>query len=227
MTILFGFAVSRFHRSQISEKILLPAVLLVLVGENALSNYALEPKDGAPTVTAKLQEIRKPHEAVLFIPMTDEVKPNRTVKSWRNFALKNVNYMNWAIDRDLLVVNGYSGQRTRIMKELPGETAQFPDVPSLHAIAKISNLRYVIFESRYIPNFSAEKFQAQFEYFSDSLELIEQDGEGYYLFRVTGETKLSEREYIRVPSHTAAEQLTFEVKAPYDADGGKAHCKSS
>ncbi|MCB0328464.1 MAG: hypothetical protein KDD70_02340 [Bdellovibrionales bacterium] len=216
LTALFGLGIW-----QIRERFTIPTIVLVLIPvlvtvENLTSNYALEPRDGAPAVAEKVREIQRLSDATLFLPMTDEVKPNGTVKSWKNFALRNVDVMNWSVDHDLLVVNGYSGQRTKIMKEIPGQTVNFPDGESLDAIARIANVRYIIFGSRQISNFDPVAFRAKYEYFSDSLELLEEGGEGYYLFRFNGETRLSKQQPVRAPSHLGRGVLSLEVKSPYE-----------
>jgi hypothetical protein len=202
---------------QITPRLVFIFFFLILA-ENAVTNFALEPRDGALAVVEKLQEVRKPHEAVVFLPMTNTLKPNKTVKSWKNFALRNVDAMNWAVDHDLLIVNGYSGQRTNIMMKLPGLTAEFPDPRSLDALSRIANLRYVVFSARGMKDFNPIQFQAQYEHFSPALELLAKDKEGGYLFSYNGQTRLSPQHTVRAPSHLGNGVLSFLVNTPYSKE---------
>lgn len=217
---LFGLALWQLKQWRGLSRFLIVVLLLVVAVENWTTNYALEPRDGAPVVLKKLQSMKNNNDVVLFLPMTDQVKPNRTVKSWGNFALRNIDFMNWALDYGLTTVNAYSGQRSKIMKDLPGQTEAFPDARSLDAIAHITNVRFIVFQSKHVPNFNPVQFEAEYEYLQNSLQFIEKDGEGYYLFRFTGETKVSSRDTFRAPSHWgdghSGGTFSFEVKPPYD-----------
>ncbi|MCI5064536.1 hypothetical protein MRY87_02295 [bacterium] len=220
--IFFGFSIFSLRKRYQLPVVAVPLLILGVLLENTLTNYALEPRDGAPLVLQTLEEKRQSHEVAIFLPMTDEIRENNTVKSWKNFAHRNVDVMNWAVDHQLLIVNGYSGQRTKIMKELPGRTHDFPSRESLDALARIGNVRYIVFESKHVPSFDPIAFQAAYKYWEKDLTLIEKDGEGYYLFRFLGETSLTPRHDLRIATHLHGSPrstritCTLSVKLPYE-----------
>ena len=199
---------------------ILCAAFIILIGitENLVVNYAVVERESMPNVLSTLAEIREKGgdgDVAVFLPIAEVQEGKATTESRNQFAIYNVNAMNWALDAGIRTVNGYSGQQTRIMKELPGRTQGFPDIESLHALAKISNLRYVILRSQ------AEELLSLLARVKSlgpdsGLELLafhrEADDTGFALFHFLGRTKLQRGESIRVPSFVGKGVSLFEVK---------------
>ncbi|NMC62299.1 MAG: hypothetical protein GYA55_03945, partial [SAR324 cluster bacterium] len=118
---------------------ILPLTLLALI-ENNFYTYPLQEIPARPSILSSLSDYAHKDSAVLFLPMTLEVDSKGKVKSWLDFSKKNINYMLWSIGAEYQVVNGYSGLRSKLMKELPAKTKSFPDEKALIAIKGIAGL---------------------------------------------------------------------------------------
>jgi hypothetical protein len=84
--------------------------------------------------------------AALILPFTTQSSADRQ-DSWSKIAILNSRYALWesSISRhSIKLVNGYSGQRSKIQMQLPRVTRNFPDTASLDYFARICGLRYVI-----------------------------------------------------------------------------------
>jgi hypothetical protein len=181
-----------------------PVVLLLaaMLAENFNYTYALQQQTPTPVSFGYLQNLSEKRGALLVLPFTEELQPSGEVKSWSDFAIKNVNYMNWAFELERPLVNGYSGQRSKIMLELPGQTRGFPDDRSLRALNMIAGLRYVIYVSKFDPNFDAAQFEANLARYTKSLKYIFGDNQGNYLIEFQGAASLSDSKFhLILPSY--------------------------
>ncbi|MCB0319716.1 MAG: hypothetical protein KDD60_02250, partial [Bdellovibrionales bacterium] len=192
--------------------------LIVVAIENHLDAYPLEPRDGPPEALKDIANSSAKSQAVLFLPFTDTLQTNGTVKSWRNFATRNVDYMNWAVDYNLLTINGYSGQRTKFMRELPGITSSFPDDRSIAALSLIPNLSHIVYASKFLTDFDKESFEERLKYYARDLSVERIDNEGFYLLNFHGSTRLQGDTTFRVPLRWPDSQLQFELRAPYNSE---------
>lgn len=126
--------------------------------------------------------------------------------------------MNWALDTKLALVNGYSGQRSKLMRELPGQLIGFPDLRSVAAIRQIAGLRYVIYVSKNDPAFEEISFARKMQLQSGDLKLIMSDEAGNFLFELVGHQRLKKDTALLVPAHPRG-SLHLELMAQYDKTG--------
>ncbi|MBX7138010.1 MAG: hypothetical protein K1X83_08510 [Oligoflexia bacterium] len=220
MVIFAAVILASFFLAILAEKkawgryaILALSCLVILEGVNR--TYPLDAAPPLPAVLAKAQEKRLSGDVVLFLPMSSGLDDNRQVESWGDFATNNVRYMNWAATAGLLTVNGYSGQRTNLMRDYPGLLRDFPDDRSIARISAISNLRFVVVQTAKIPNFSRENFFARIKAQGTQIALLGADDTGNYLFEFIGQTKLSNSTALLFPSFPLG-FATLELMAPYE-----------
>ncbi len=185
--------------------------------ENFVYPYALEPRDGAPVVLQEINKDIQPNDLAVIIPFTEELTERGTVNSWRDYAWHNVNYMNWSLDYNFQIMNGYSGHRTDVMLELPRKMSGFPDRRSLNTLSYYPGLRYIVVNTNLIKDRTPEQILIEANNFLDELEYIASDGEGYLLFEANPRTRLRDTFHLRVPS-SPRRYLSFELVREYVPD---------
>jgi len=196
------------------------ALLIVLLGallENTNQLLPLETQKPAPLVFEYLATQHNRNQAVVVLPWTTALAPNGQVKSWRDFAINNTIFMNWAFPLARPLVNGYSGQRSHLMLRLPADTWLFPDRLSLKTLGKIAGLRYIVFISALKPGFNPTTFLRQAAALAPELKYLYGDSDGNYLFEFNALTRIDDGDfYLLVPSYPAG-LLSLEFKADYPA----------
>ena len=133
---------------------------LIVIVENLPREYPLTPQTAALAVFSSphLRDLREP---VIVLPITEATTEDGSVKSWGDFAIKNTAVMNELVTAGVPIVNGYSGQRSKLMLELPRALRNFPDQRSIHALRHIGGLSTVIVIGDWIPSFNREVFLTQ------------------------------------------------------------------
>lgn len=218
--ILGGLALSNINKkSKIGMAVLLPTFFILV--ENYTEEFPLQTKSVAPPVYSSLAKENISPGVLISLPLATTLDKNNEVVSWSEFARMNVNYMNWSFDSGHPIVNGYSGQKTKIMREFPRELKDFPSQRSLMALSRISGLRYIIYNSAYQKDFNAAAFEAALKTFSHKLKLIERDQAGAYLIELNGEIYLNEDLYLLVPANNSKD-LNFEMSSTHYINDNKA-----
>lgn len=208
---------------------LVVTTMLMIIGvtENLVTNYAVVKRLEAPTVLRVLVDAPtylSQEPVIAFLPLAEVKEGRASEESRREFAVQNVNAVNWALDAGLKTINGYSGQQTRIMKELPRQTARFPDANSLHALATISNVRYILFRSAGEGLLSLlRELRSLGE--ESGLELLAYErrdgGMQEALLFFSGRTRLKSGESIRVSSAQTALGKRFQLEVKLFSAGGE------
>ena len=195
------FALRRINK-YVDHSVIIAGVALVLVlTENNHETYPLDPIKPRSSVFSYLESTAQENRALMVLPWTASIKPNGQVDSWGDFAEKNVTYMHWAAGLPTALVNGYSGQRSYIMKEFPRKMSGFPDERSLNALSSIPGLRYIIYATELAPpGFSLEAMLERAGDYQGQLTFINADESGNYLFEFHPRLKHSDTFFLRVPS---------------------------
>jgi len=207
VAIFCCFVASAFFLSLLVEKkkfgsIALTAVLSLILLENFTKKYPLENMVTAPPVFNFFEDgPDDDSNIVMILPFTSQLKANETVKSWGDYARLNVNYMNWMINSDWHIVNGYSGQRSKVMLEYPRKMSGFPDARSINSLAYISGLRYVVYLPAFVPEFDDDSFADAVADFASDIRLIRQDSTGSFLFEYIGGTLVRDTFHVLTPSY--------------------------
>ena len=196
------FALRRVKKKTGHPHLLACIAFILICIENYHTTYPLEHLEPRTTVFSYLESTAKKNQAVMILPWTSEISPNGQVKSWGDFAEKNVRYMHWAKNIPGYLVNGYSGQRSYIMKEFPRKMSGFPDERSLNSLSSIPGLSYVVYSSNYASkDFSAEEMFDKVQDYQGQLSFIIGDDDGNFLFEFHPRLKLNDSFYLRVPSY--------------------------
>lgn len=217
--VVCAFPLARLTKSNRMPLGAVAALLPIIIAENMLTTYPLDPPAARPAIFSSLITRAESDDAVAVIPFTDELH-NGSVKSWRQFATYNMRYMNWLADAQLKTINGYSGQRSKVMLEYPRKLSGFPDQRSITALSTIPDLKYVVYISSYDPGFDRERMMKSLDSFKRSVRLIESDLAGNYLFEITPVTDLNKPFFLRVPSYPSG-TISFELMTPRETDAPK------
>lgn len=161
--------------------------------ENATLNYGVEAIANSPIVLAALPPPATKPGAILILPMSEPVDESGQVVSWSDFAVRNTLAMQYAHSVGRSTVNGYSGLRTKLMRDLPRRTRGFPDERSCVAIQELVDLRFVL----YGPNKNIPSL------IPSCLEIVKRDESGYILFAVKPEIKLTGSALAITPASSA------------------------
>lgn len=220
MYILLSFNFFLISRN----KKFLSFVFIILIGINLFEQKTINYKNGTTYETPILfkDDIKKlPKKSVYFyLPLT------KTKEEASTFAEKvrlQTKYMLGTVDLGNTVVNGYSGQVGRNIKEHPRKMANFPDRMSVNTLSFIYNLRYVIFDGDEVENFDKEDFEKRLSEFKDELKLLKQEG-NKYLIEFTGYVQNSETYFLMVPKYK--KHITIQILTQDSPEGGHEGNKS-
>jgi len=197
--ILAGSIALSTKKPSPQKKMVVAFLALFILVENSFTAYPLEAHTSPPDLVRHLGTGSLSKDALVILPFTSETDDNRQVVSWGDYAAKNVLYLNWTKDLDLPILNGYSGQRSKLMLTLPGQTQDFPDERSLTALSRIAGLKHIIYVSKFVPNFDALAFGKHMAAHSKNLKLIATSEDGTYLMEYLPETWVTADYYLLVP----------------------------
>lgn len=189
-------------------------VVALFLLENFPHSYPLEPLKPQPLVFQYLENQTDKRNALAVLPMTGILSSDGSVASWGEFARYNTNYMNWAFNTNMPLVNGYSGQRTKLMRELPGQLLGFPDQRSLAQLQSIAGLRYIVYVGKNDPAFNKVTFEHKISQFVGGVRLLMSDTDDNYLFEIIGEQRLRSDTMLLAPALPKG-AIYAEFKAPY------------
>ncbi len=133
-----------------SRYVLIIAISATIAFENFVPHPPLDPTSPPPLALTALRAQISPHEAVLFLPFSNSVERGR-IQSWSDFAILNTQYAQWTAPLNIQTVNGYSGQRSKIINELPLALAQFPSGDWPEFVARICGASWIIVTPLWAP----------------------------------------------------------------------------
>ena len=194
------------HRLQLhTRSLVLGTTALLLLGDVAFRAYPLQTPPALPAAFHFLRtQTDERTSAGILLPYAPSVKEDGSIKSWTEFARIQVRAMRWFLAAGRPTVNGYSGQQSKLMRELPRELRNFPDERSLNALSRIVGLRYLVYASNENPNFDPARFGREITQFADRLRWIMTDDSGHFLFELTPRTNCApECEFILPPTMTS------------------------
>ncbi len=149
-----------------------------------------------PPVVHSMTRSEKNSGAIIFLPMSHPLSSTGEILSWSDFIRRNITAMNASVHLNMPTVNGYSGVKTKIMRDLPRRTRLFPDERSCTALQEISGLKFVVWEQHnklVIP-----------KSLPSCLSYLGHDDTGYHLFKIKDEVPLNgERTVIASPTSTS------------------------
>jgi len=157
--IFAALAIRAFFEGRRLQQSALCALLLgMTLVENYTPIFPLDPLPSRPEAFEILSKVTHPNEAAIALPFSGELENGR-IKSWSDFATLNTRYALWGAPFQLSLVNGYSGQRSKIITELPAALQEFPSLEAHEWLSRICGLRWVIV----VPSLFREWDSAAFE----------------------------------------------------------------
>lgn len=212
LAVCFAFVLSFF--AQKTQRILTVFLLsfLLIVLEHYSFSYPIERIPNKPEIFNSIKAL-PPTSNVLILPYAAELSKNEGIKEWSEFSRLNVNYMQWMLDNQNHFLNGYSGQQTWSMRNLPRKFSGFPDQRSITTLSYFAGLKYVVLLTSEIPNFNRDSFLKSLAPFENELKIIDQDGQGNLLLEYTGEFENRAAYYLFAFANAQRRaKIKFEVK---------------
>ena len=144
---LIGFVsllhlIQRYRAKKAIQWLTIPLTAWILA-ENYLTYLPIDSVQPKPDIFALLHDVNIHKNAAVILPFSEEF-PARSEMSWRDFATKHTRYMIWSIATETPIVNGYSGQRTRLQEDLITALRNFPSDSSISILKRICGLRYIV-----------------------------------------------------------------------------------
>lgn len=140
----------------------------ICVAENVVSTIPIDVIPTRPMAFARLAGEISPDEAAVVLPFAGALRDNST-RRWSDQAILHSQYMQWAAPLGLRLVNGYSGQRSKLQIDLPSALADFPSIASFDYLARICGVRWVIIVPDLEPSWNRDTFM---ERLHDSTDFI-------------------------------------------------------
>jgi hypothetical protein len=171
--IAAAIGIQRFISSERRHAVATPltavASLLIIFGlvENILTTIPFDaPAPPAQAFTTLSSDSSaRGGGAVLILPFSSRPSDNKH-DGWSKVALLNSRYALWessSTHSPVRLVNGYSGQRSKVLMQLPRATQNFPDTTSLDYFARICGLRYIVVVPALFENWSDARFDQQLQ----------------------------------------------------------------
>lgn len=176
-------------RSKTLQAALGGALFLCTIGENSVSAFSFDPIAPTPPAFAALSKRLSPDEPAIVLPFASRAENGEV--SWRNLALLNTKYSLWATPLGIRLVNGYSGQRSRLQYDLSESLLSFPSSESVAQLARVCGLRRIVVLPGLIPDWDAKRFEAQLSSFSNSLSVEERLPDGSLILSLNASTEVS------------------------------------
>jgi hypothetical protein len=176
-------------RSKALQAALGGALFLCTIGENSVSAFSFDPIAPTPPAFASLSKRLSPDEPAIVLPFASRAENGEV--SWRNLALLNTRYSLWATPLGIRLVNGYSGQRSRLQYDLSESLLSFPSRESLSQLGRVCGLRRIVVLPGLIPGWDAPRFEAQLSSLSGSLSVEERLPDGSLILLLDAPTEVS------------------------------------
>lgn len=191
-----------------NTKILLSIFIPFIVFENYNFKYPLEELKDKPSVFNSIK--LSADDAILVLPFTLKGEKRNAPNSFGDYALHNVNYMNWFSSTNYNLVNGYSGQRSRIINTYPFRLKSFPDSESLKAISEVANLNTILVLKSFIND--EKLFLDQLKRYSKEIKIIKYEN-GNFLLNVNPIIKIENKnDYkLRIKSYPKTGKLKIRL----------------
>jgi len=149
--VCLAWIFTALERSALRSRYALIASLCAAIAfENFIPNPPLDPASLPPLAFSALSKQISPKEAVLFLPFSNSVERGR-IQSWSEFAILNTQYAQWTAPLNIKTVNGYSGQRSKIINELPLTLAQFPSGDWPEFVGRICGVSWIVVTPLWAP----------------------------------------------------------------------------
>lgn len=218
ITALFSLSANFLRAKKLISPLLFTFLFAIPVSENFCNLFPYDKPLSQPPVFETLKELlhKSPDKktAAIMLPYAKSLNKNSEVLSWSDFARVNVYAMNWFSDLPVSFINGYSGQKTKIMRELPRRLAEFPDAGSIRELSSYPELEYIIVVPKLYSSFDKLSFEAKLDLYKNDLQILQRDPEGNYLLRFVGSIKVDPAFIVKTKGSYDGTTLSFAAAQP-------------
>lgn len=209
--ILYFLSIWRLVESQryARAKWLLYCLLALPCLEQALAKFPLESYTKAPEIVTSNIALTD-REVTLALPYAGKITKDGGAESWVDFATKNVTFMNWFLGTNRWLVNGYSGLKSKITRELPKGLANFPDDRSIKTLSSLGALSKIFIFPHMISDYSEEVFTSKLALYKDQLKILSRDSAGNFLIGFAPRVLISPDFRVVVPGDVLSLDISLE-----------------
>jgi len=180
---------------------------ILVVMENDSTTYPLQTPTPPPSILSSIQQA--PSGVAIVLPYAPETDGNGLISSWTQFANLQTRALHWFLSSGRKVINGYSGQQTKVMRELPRELRSFPSERSLRALSAFAGLSTLLYLPTFDKNFDETRFLSAVATFPNQLRIIEKDSQGNFLLAFSPRLSLLREETLLLPATASGVHLNI------------------
>jgi hypothetical protein len=155
-----------------------------VLAENSTSTIPLDTVSARPQAFDFVASQGSLSAPTLVLPFSGTLT-NGAVESWSELALISTEYAQWAAPLGLRLVNGYSGQRSKLQQELPKALYNFPSPEAFAYVSRICGLRWIIVAPSFFKERNPEEFTTQLASFPSQVRAITTRDDGSMAIELT------------------------------------------
>jgi hypothetical protein len=155
--------------SRSKAQVILASLLVgAYLAENVTSTIPFDTISARPQAFEFVASRASKSDATVVLPFSGALA-NNSVESWSRLALLSTEYAQWATPLGLQIVNGYSGQRSKLQLELPRALYRFPSTEAFSYLARICGVRWVVVVPRLFEEWNDAVFRTAINTFSSEI----------------------------------------------------------
>lgn len=176
-------------RSALGSIALCAALLAVTLLENRVPRFPIDPALPAPKAIKALADRVTADEATVVLPFSARNEAGEV--SWKQIATLNSRYGIWSASRTLKLVNGYSGQRSRLQQDLAVSLLEFPSAESLEQLSRVCGLRWIVVVPSLYPSWDEAAFRQRLQDLSTRVSLVEAFLDGSLILELRSQAQVT------------------------------------
>jgi hypothetical protein len=200
------------------EKILICCLCCCFIFlENISAVFPFEPSSNILSARNISSNQSKSSALGVLIPYGDTQSEDGGIKSFFNFATMQNQFLLWSVENNLKSINGFTGIKTRLVKELPQKLSSFPDEKSLRTLSEIIDLNTILVTSSYSSNsklFSTDNLNLYKDFLTNKVELED----GSFQFSFHPRIKISNSELSSLIVQSNVKMVTCNFASPLQPD---------
>lgn len=212
-TIVSLVIISHQHRRKKLSPLFFTVIPLLAIIENTYNRFPYDKPLHVPQAFVELKTLTQedPKSVAIVLPYAETLDKNGSIARWSEFARSNVYAMNWVDGIPVQILNGFSGQKTKIMNELPRRIQNFPDEGSLRELASFYKMAYIVVVPTLYKEFDAVTFEEKLKRFPNDLSPIKKSQDGSYLIKFIRAQPLDPQFVLKTPGSIDSADISLEV----------------
>ena len=141
-----------------TQAVIASVLVGAFIAENVTSTIPFDTISERPRAFDFVASHASTRDATVVLPFSGNLA-NGSVESWSQLALLSTEYAQWSAPLGIRIVNGYSGQRSKLQQELPRALHTFPSPSAFSYLSRLCGVRWVVVVPRLSPNWNPEEFK--------------------------------------------------------------------